>query len=245
MPQWTTRVPRVATAREPRPHCVAARPRPLSRLASPSSTRAPLHSLSLPPISPLLWARHGRAPELTATLLFSLNGSVAGQVEHTTVFASPPYHRRMCSSRPISTKSHRRRHGHPTPPTSHGRATLSHHGQSREPQHLRLIVFEPARALAAGQRRRRAVTTSMATAEPPAPVAGRPQAISSRSVTTHGCGMARRCPRCPSPSPAPTSPAASPFSGARDEGWLPLSLSLCVCMTGGPHLGSGSRKSAL
>jgi hypothetical protein len=75
--------------------------------------------------------------ELMSAPLFSLNGSVAGQAEHTTVSTSPPFLPRVCSSQPISTKSRRRRHGH------------SNAADLAWPSHLKPPWAEPVRPMGA------------------------------------------------------------------------------------------------
>jgi hypothetical protein len=174
----------------PRIHLTSARPASCGRDGEEQAR--PLHPPPLPH-SPLR-APHLAlpAPEHGATM------DGANRAPLPTFLASTPPRHQPCAalSSPCHAASHaplRRLPRSPEHPaignatglaaSVRGWATLSHHGHSRKPQHLRLVVFHPARALVAGQRRRRA------TAEPPAPVAGRPQAISRRSVTTHECAL--------------------------------------------------------
>jgi hypothetical protein len=119
---------------------------PLSRLASPSSTRAfpySLHSLSLPASHPRCLRsartdiRHGRASRAHVHAAVLADGSVVGQAEHTTVSASPPFLPHVCLSWPISTRGRRRRHGH------------SNAADLTWPSHLKQHWAEPVRPIGA------------------------------------------------------------------------------------------------
>jgi hypothetical protein len=100
-----------------------------------------------------------------------------------------------------------------------------------------------------------AVAASMTIVGPPAHVA-KPLPTASRcSSTTYGCGLAQPCLCCPSPPPAPTSPARrwpagkpppSPlFSGVRRKGTGTPPVSLSLCVNGKQaYLGSRSHASA-
>jgi hypothetical protein len=72
-------------------------------------------------------------------------------------------------------------------------AALSRHSHSRVNRRLRLVVLHPTRALAAGQRRRRAGAASTAAGEPLLRVAPPPRATLRQAVATRGCASASSC----------------------------------------------------
>jgi hypothetical protein len=100
-----------------------------------------------------------------------------------------------------------------------GWATLSHHGRSHEPHQLCLVVLHPMRALATGQRRRRAGAASTAVGEPLLRVAPPPRVTSRRAVATHGCASASSCFSSTSPRPSASRRPTFPLAGAPSPAW--------------------------